>query len=117
MKVVEPGREYELAGGSLLRFVRADRVAGSRPGATNEEVIEVLIDRLTDAYQRLPCHETIRAMHCLREALAALNLRTANRARMNVEGTLQPHRSRYEPTRGFGLDYPDDVANLDFAPN
>jgi len=91
MKAVDPGRIYRLSAGNRLRFVQKEGGRILRNGTTNEEVIEVLIDRATEAYQRLPCRETIRALYCLREALAAFELRTARRASAHVEGTLQSH--------------------------
>lgn len=91
MKVVDPGRTYELSAGNRLRFVQKEGGRVTRNGTTNEEVLEVLIHRVTEAYQTLPCRETIRALHFLGEALAAFQARTAVRVRANVEGTRQPH--------------------------
>jgi hypothetical protein len=91
MKAVDPGRIYELSAGNRLFFVQKEGARITRNGTTNEEVLEVLIDRATEAYQRLPSRETIRALHCMREALAAFRARTARRVGANVEGTQQSH--------------------------
>lgn len=91
MRVVDPGRIYELSAGNDLVFLRKEDGRIVRDGTTNEEVLEVLIDRVTTAYQMLPCQESIRALYLLREALATLQTRSARRASANVEGTLKPH--------------------------
>jgi hypothetical protein len=117
MKVIDPGREYELSASNRLCFLQKERGEIVRDGTTNEEVLEVLIDRVTDAYQRLPCQESIRAVHFLREALTALRNRTASRVRLNVEGTLQPHYSHSTPSRDPSDGMAIDISGLDLAPN
>lgn len=115
MKIVDPGRAYELAAGIHLHFVQKHRGEIVRDGTTVEEVLEVLIDRVTDGYQRLPCAETIRAVHCLREALRALRERTAKRVDAQVEGTCEPHSGRSvragDPAARLSFDL------VDLAPN
>jgi hypothetical protein len=91
MKVVDSGRTYELSAGNRLRFLQKEDGRVTRHGTTNEEVLEVLIHRVTEAYQTLPCRETIRALHFLGEALTAFQTRTAVRVRANVEGTHKAH--------------------------
>ena len=118
MKVVDPGRVYELAAGNGLVFMQKERDRLVREGTTNEEVLEVLIDRVTDAYQTLPCQETIRALFLLREALAAFHARSARRSGERVEGTLKPHHPAPAPDdhsryRAGSLGFDD----LDLAPN
>lgn len=59
---------------------RANVCTGCRPlldGTTNEELLTVLIDRVTGAFQNLPWQESIRALYLLREALASFQMRTA----------------------------------------
>jgi hypothetical protein len=61
-------------------------------GVTNEEVLKVLIHRLTylnDVWQegKFNCDENGRAIDYLRLALDQLNIRTEDRARRKVEGT------------------------------
>jgi hypothetical protein len=91
MKVIDPGRVYELAAGNGLQFLQKHDGLIVREGTTIEEVLEVLIDRVTEAYQTLPCQETIRALYLMREALSALQTRSSRRALANVEGTNLPH--------------------------
>ena len=45
MKVIEPGRSYELAAGNYLIFLKKGGDKINRRGTTNEEVLEVLLDR------------------------------------------------------------------------
>ena len=49
MKVVEPGHRYELAAGTDLVFLQKEGGKVIRDGTTNEELVEVLIDRVTEA--------------------------------------------------------------------
>ena len=118
MKVVDPGRVYELAAGNGLAFLQKDGGHVLRNGTTNEEVLEVLIDRVTEAYQALPCQETIRALFLLREALAAFQARTARRQDARVEGTRQAHDRTPAPAdrmRNGALASGFDA--IDLAPN
>jgi hypothetical protein len=118
MKVVDPGRCYELAGGNGLVFLRKEDGTIVRDGTTIEEVLEVLIDRVTDAYQKLPCQESIRALYLLREALAAFQERSARRVNAKVEGTLYPHDPIVEPPDVLhGKAVSRELDGLDHAPN
>ena len=118
MKIIDPSRVYELSAGNSLAFVQKDHGRIIREGTTNEEVLEVLIDRVIGGYQRLPCQESIRAVHFLKEALAALHKRTVSRIRLEVDGTLQPHYSSCTPSdEAVGGMSLFDVRELDLAPN
>jgi hypothetical protein len=118
MKVVDPGRSYELAAGNGLVFLRKQEGRIVRDGTTNEEVLEVLIDRVTEAYQTLPCQESIRALYLLREALEAFRTRAARRMHANVEGTLQPHDPVAEaPDILQGKSVAREFDALDQSPN
>ena len=90
MKVVEPGRSYELAGGNGLVFREMDDGCIVRDGTTNEEVLGLLVQRATEDYLALPCAENIRALYFLREALAVLRTRSALPASAIAEGRSQP---------------------------
>ena len=60
-------------------------------GTTNEEVIELLIERITSLNQPpFNCRENSLALTKLEEALLWLQRRTANRQRRGVEGTNTP---------------------------
>jgi hypothetical protein len=90
MKVIDPGHAYELSAGNGLRFMRKAGGRVVRNGTTNEEVLEVVIHRLTGGFELLPCRETIRALFLLREALNALQERSERRMDAGVEGTPHP---------------------------
>lgn len=118
MIVVDPGRRYELAAGNSLVFVQKERGDIICDGTTNEELLEVLIDRVTEAYRSLPCEESIRALHLLRMALETFRMRTERRMAANVEGTYQPHSFIFEAdevSRGAAATNDFDLA--DFGPN
>lgn len=117
MKVIDPGRVYELTAGNGLRFLQKEDGRIVREGTTIEEVLEVLIDRVTEAYQTLPCQETIRALYLMREALAALQARTERRIHAKVEGTRRPHDPAPDPGDALpGRSLESELA-LDQSPN
>jgi hypothetical protein len=98
MTVIEPGQRYLLNAGTPLHFVRKTG-ASSGDGTTNEELLEVLIHRLTEAYQAVPCVETVRALYLLHETLLAFRLRADKRASAGVTGTSLPHDSEADRER------------------
>ena len=55
-------------------------------GTTNEEVIEVLIDRMKYLQAKFPCKENACAITHLEESLMWLEKRTRDREKRNVEG-------------------------------
>lgn len=55
-------------------------------GTTNEEVLKVLINRLSFLYYKFPSHETLHAISSLQSALSALGHRTKERVKRGVEG-------------------------------
>jgi hypothetical protein len=116
MKAIDDGHTYELAAGNRLSFVRKDGGIVVE-GTTYEEVLTVLIHRLTEAYSRLPCEESIRAVHFLREALAALEDRTAKRVRAGLEGTERPHSAKVSSQHDFLSACVLEVDQIDLAPN
>jgi hypothetical protein len=59
-------------------------------GVTNEEVLSVLIHRLTVLNSIAPCFENEMALASLGGALSWLNARTENRVKRGVEGTHKP---------------------------
>lgn len=109
MKVLTPGHRYELANfedkeakGQEIQFIEKEEVVEKQEGndtffnrklvtindgTTNEELIEVLIDRLIYLNGSFPCRENSLAITKLEEALLWLNKRTADRVKRNVEGT------------------------------
>lgn len=56
-------------------------------GTTNEEVLEVLIDRIQFLNEKMHSEYNMRALEHLHAALKNLNTRTASRVEAGVEGT------------------------------
>jgi hypothetical protein len=118
MKILDRGRRYELSAGNHLAFLQKGGDNVVRDGTTNEEVLEVLIDRTTEAFQTLPCEESIRALYLLQEALAAFRSRTARRVAAGVEGTQQPHEFRFESASAVsGHSMTPMIEVIDYGPN
>lgn len=101
MKVLKAGHLYEVQSfegrnPQTIQFI--EKVPGEKKGdlvtvadgTTNEEVIEVLINRITYLNQRLPCKENKLALQGLHMALQALEHRTAKRKAQGIEGTDHP---------------------------
>lgn len=100
MKVKVPGHTYELsnfennhAEGQILQFIHKEPIVeGSTElktiadGTTNEELLEVLINRLNFLQAKFPCRENTIVITKLEESLMWLNKRTADRLKRNVEG-------------------------------
>ncbi len=104
MTVLRPGHRYSLANlptetsanapKQEIQFIeKQPKVGGALgeletviDGTTNEEVIEVLIDRLNNMGAKFPSRENSLAITKLEESLMWLNRRTANRKARNVEG-------------------------------
>lgn len=73
---------------SFLRFYKMTPDGSKIDGTTNEEVIKVLIHRITCLNSdKFKCRENSVAITKLEEALMWLEKRTANRILRNVEGT------------------------------
>ena len=64
-----------------------DRFVTVEDGTTAEELIEVLIHRLTFQHEKMNSYYTHEAIRYLENALKALKMRTADRERRGVEGT------------------------------
>lgn len=100
MRIIVPGHFYELSNfenknieGQKLQFIHKEpKDEGSTElrtvadGTTNEELLEVLIDRLSFLQAKFPCRENAIVIAKLEESLMWLNKRTADRLKRNVEG-------------------------------
>lgn len=98
MKVITEGHKYELdsfEGGTpqTIQFIEKVPVAeGStelktvNDGTTNEEVLNVLLDRLNVLNKKFPCRENSIAITNLEQGLMWLNRRTDLRKQRGVEG-------------------------------
>lgn len=94
------GHQYELSNfenkdqqGQILQFIHKEsKEEGSAElvtvsdGTTNEEVLEVLIDRMNFLQSKFPCRENAIVITKLEESLMWLNKRTQDRIKRNVEG-------------------------------
>ena len=102
MKIKIEGHTYELSNfenqlseGQILQFIHKEPMGEEQvktlttiaDGTTNEEVIEVLINRLNFLQTKFPCRENAIVITKLEESLMWLNKRTADRVKRNVEGT------------------------------
>lgn len=101
MKIKVEGHTYELLNfenqtskGQILQFIHKEPVGEGQvqtlttiaDGTTNEEVLEVLINRLNFLQTKFPCRENAIVITKLEESLMWLNKRTADRIKRNVEG-------------------------------
>lgn len=99
MKNLVPGHQYSLQqfenkeNFQVLQFIHKEpKFEGSTElrtvadGTTNEEVLEVLIDRMNYLQGKFPCRENAIAITNLEQALMWLNKRTQDRLKRQVEG-------------------------------
>lgn len=113
MKVITEGHKYELsnfenkeAEGQKIQFIekvpetavntslgrdygqvyQTGNLLTVNDGTTNEEVLEMLIDRMNYLQGKFPCRENAIVITKLEESLMWLNKRTADRVKRNVEG-------------------------------
>lgn len=99
MQILTPGHKYvasnfeDKSNGQTIQFIEKQPVAiGSseiitvNDGTTNEEIIEILVDRLNFLNNKFPCRENSIAITHLETALLWLNKRTADRVKRGVEG-------------------------------
>jgi len=61
-------------------------------GTTNEEVLEMLINRMNYLQEKFPCRENALVITKLEESLMWLNERTRKRNKQNVEGKNLNHK-------------------------
>lgn len=100
MKTITPGHRYELSNfentesTQVIQFIEKTpsetdptKLQTVNDGTTNEEVLSVLIDRLTFLNQSLPSRETAIVITKLEESLMWLEKRTKDRLKRSVEGT------------------------------
>lgn len=101
MKVLTPGHNYLLANfeneqnpAQTLQFIQKEPKEGGDPGemqtvsdgTTNEEVLEMLIDRMKWLQAKFPCKENACCITHLEEGLMWLEKRTKDRIKRGVEG-------------------------------
>jgi hypothetical protein len=100
MKVLTQGHLYELenfedkaSSGQQIQFIQkvtqtpnSTELETVSDGTTNEDVLEMLIDRMQYLQSKFPCRENAIVITKLEESLMWLNKRTADRKKRNVEG-------------------------------
>lgn len=98
MKNLIPGHTYELSNfenkeekGQILQFIHKEpnlnnELVTISDGTTNEDVLEVLIDRMNYLNSKFPCRENSIVLTHLETALLWLEKRTNDRIKRNVEG-------------------------------
>ena len=88
--VINPGHRYEMTLGNgalaILQFQDGVVPKVGENGWQNEQVLEVLIDRMNFLNGKFPCRENSLTITKLEEALMWLNKRTADRIKRGVEG-------------------------------
>lgn len=101
MEVLVAGHQYAVKNfegtenkSQIIQFIHKEPIAeGSAElktvadGTTNEELIEVLVDRISFLQNKFPCKENACAITHLQEALMWLEKRTKDRMKRQVEGT------------------------------
>ncbi len=85
MKVTDPGHTYELDSEQSISFIKRTNGELIHDGTTNEELLEVLIDRTEFLDAKFPCAENKIALESMKNALFAFNLRTNKRVAQGVE--------------------------------
>lgn len=102
MKVLTEGHKYELSGfenpknTQTIQFIEKKPIDGTtdletvNDGTTNEEMLEMLINRMQYLQAKFPCRENAIVITNLKESLMWLNKRTADRKARNVEGKQLP---------------------------
>ena len=97
MEAVEPGHLYHLFNmegrfpPQTLEFIKKEDGLMIHDGTTNEEVVEVLIDRMTFLDQKLPCRDNGMIISALNMALGHMRDRRKKRLAQKVLGTDKPH--------------------------
>ncbi len=99
MRVLTEGHKYVAANfenkenGQTIQFIEkgpiekdGTELVTMNDGTTNEEIIEVVIDRLKYLNGKFPCKENACAITHLEESLMWLEKRTRDRVKRGVEG-------------------------------
>ncbi len=99
MNVLVTGHKYEVSNfentepKQILQFIHKEadenfphEFKTVADGTTNEELLEVLIDRITYLNSKFPCRENLIVITKLEESLMWLEKRTKDRIKRGVEG-------------------------------
>lgn len=100
MEILVPGHRYvaknfiEPSNGQTIQFIHKESKEGGEPGemvtiddgTTNEELLDILIDRIKFLQAKFPCKENACCITHLEEGLMWLEKRTRDRVKRQVEG-------------------------------
>lgn len=82
----DPGHVYQLdEAKQQVFFIKRTNGKLTHPGTTNEELLEVLIDRTKFLDEKFPCVENKVALAAMQYALDSFNSRTQKRVAQGVE--------------------------------
>lgn len=81
-----PEKVFVSEGTADPKEVETGRLITVNDGTTNEEVLEMLIDRMKYLQAKFPCKENACAITHMEESLMWLEKRTRDRIKRNVEG-------------------------------
>lgn len=96
MNILKEGHKYQLTNfednntNQVIQFIEKEPVENStdlktiNDGTTNEEVLEMLINRMNYLQAKFPCRENALVITKLEESLMWLNKRTSDRLKRNV---------------------------------
>lgn len=92
MRIIIPGHDYEVNDTqgnpcNTLNFINKSSTE-TLEGTTNEEVLDVLIDRMNFLNNLLPCKENGIIIHHLQQARLMIDERSKDRERRGVKGKL-----------------------------
>lgn len=101
ISVITPGHRYEITcvenpnNTEIIQFLHKEQNGATelklvKDGVTNEDLIRVLIDRISFLNKKFPCKENACAITKLQESLFWLEERTRNRTARGVEGKYLP---------------------------
>lgn len=93
MEIKEEGSIYTLTGGQTLHFVKSQDGHLIQDGTTNEEILEVLINRMEHLNSKLRSTENNLTITNLKTALYWLNRRHKTRAEQGLTNKEIPHVS------------------------
>lgn len=82
---LDAGHTYLLTGSQKVSFIKRENGELVYDGTTNEEMLDVLINRLNYLDGKFPCEENKQALANLKSGLAWLNERTKKRVAQGVE--------------------------------
>lgn len=110
---------YSLTGGAVVQFVEAAADGTLLTGTTTEEVLEMLIDRVTTQEAVLPCEESKDVLLHLAQALIRQKARIARMAGTPAPGVVEKfgiymHPCSSSNLAGFGYDVPRQILALEF---